>query len=276
MRRVTFDLLGTTFGREGDLFLIAGPDLAEPEDLCLRVAERLKRACERLRVPFIFKGSFDKANRTSAEGYRGPGIERGLRTLAAVRARVGVPVLTDVHETWQVARAAEVADVLQVPAFLSRQTDLIAACARSGKVVNVKKGQFLAPEDMRQVARKIEAAAPAGAARAILTERGTTFGYRMLVSDLRAIPIMQATGYPVCYDATHSQQVPAGHGSASSGLRDMIAPMARAAVAAGADGVFFEAHEDPASSPVDPDTHIEVGALERLLEVLVEIKRVAR
>jgi 2-dehydro-3-deoxyphosphooctonate aldolase (KDO 8-P synthase) len=270
--RRTFDLLGTTFGREGALFLIAGPDLAEPRDLCLRLAERVRRLCERHAVPFIFKGSFDKANRTSAASYRGPGLEAGLATLAAVRREAGVPVLTDVHEVAQVAPAAEVADVLQVPAFLSRQTDLVQACARSGKVVNVKKGQFLAPEDMRQVAAKIEAA---GGRAAILTERGTTFGYRMLVNDLRAIPIMQETGYPVCYDATHSQQIPAGHGSASGGLRDMIAPMARAAVAAGADAVFFEIHEDPATSKVDPDTHLAIEDLERLLPVLVEIKRVA-
>lgn len=273
MIRKTFDLLGTTFGREGALFLIAGPDLAEPRDLCLRLAERVKRLCDRLAVPFIFKGSFDKANRTSAASYRGPGLEAGLATLAAVRREAGVPVLTDVHEAAQVAAAAEVADVLQVPAFLSRQTDLVQACARSGKVVNVKKGQFLAPEDMKQVAAKIEAA---GGRAAILTERGTSFGYRMLVNDLRAIPMMQETGYPVCYDATHSQQIPAGHGASSGGMRDMIAPMARAAVAAGADACFFEIHEDPASSKVDPDTHLAIEDLERLLPVLVEIKRVAQ
>jgi 2-dehydro-3-deoxyphosphooctonate aldolase (KDO 8-P synthase) len=270
--RKTFDLLGRTFGREGDLFVIAGPDVCEPEDLCLRLAERLRKACERLGIGYIFKGSFDKANRTSADAYRGPGLDRGLRTLSAVRARAGVPVLTDVHEVWQVAPAAEVVDVLQVPAFLCRQTDLVEACARTGKVVNVKKGQFLAPEDMRQVARKIEAAG-GEAARAILTERGTTFGYRMLVSDLRSIPIMQETGYPVCYDATHSQQIPAGHGAMSGGLREMVAPMARAAVAAGADGCFFEVHEDPERALVDADTHIEVEALESLLGTLVEIKR---
>jgi 2-dehydro-3-deoxyphosphooctonate aldolase (KDO 8-P synthase) len=270
--RRTFDLLGRTFGAEGRLFLIAGPDLAEPRDLCLRVAERVRAACERLDVPFIFKGSFDKANRTSAEGYRGPGLEAGLATLAAVRAQVGVPVLTDVHEVAQVAPAAEVADVLQVPAFLCRQTDLVQACARTGKPVNVKKGQFLAPEDMHQVVKKIEAA---GGRAAILTERGTTFGYRMLVNDLRAIPIMQASGYPVCYDATHSQQIPAGRGGSSGGVREMIGPMARAAVAAGADGCFFEVHEDPASSKVDPDTHLPIDALEPLLVQLVAIKRAA-
>lgn len=270
--RASFDLMGRTFGREGSLFLIAGPDLAEPRDLCLRIAERVKRVCERLDVPYIFKGSFDKANRTSAAGYRGPGLERGLETLAEVRAQVGVPVLTDVHEVAQVAPAALVVDVLQVPAFLSRQTDLVQACARSGRVVNVKKGQFLAPEDMAQVAGKLVAARPD--VRAILTERGTSFGYRMLVSDLRSIPIMQQTGFPVCYDATHSQQIPAGHGRSSGGMREMIAPMARAAVAAGADGVFFEIHEDPAASKVDPDTHLEVSELERLLEALVAIKKV--
>jgi len=268
--------MGKTFGREGELFLIAGPDLVDPLDLCLRVGERVRDVAAKLGVPYIFKGSFDKANRTSAGSHRGPGLEKGLANLRKIRETLGVPVLTDVHEAAQAAVAAEVADVIQIPAFLCRQTDLVAACARTGKVLNVKKGQFLSPWDMKNVVAKIEAHWPGGAAhaRAILTDRGTSFGYNALVSDMRAIPIMQGTGYPACYDATHSQQVPGGHGTSSGGNRDMIAPMSRAAVAAGADACFFEVHEDPASSLVDPDTHLEIGELERLLAQLVEIKRI--
>ena len=278
MTRRTFELRGTSFGREGELFLIAGPDLLEPEELCLRVAARVSGFARRLGIPYIFKGSFDKANRTSAEGYRGPGIERGLKTLRRVREEVGVPVVTDVHEPWQAKVAAEVADVLQVPAFLCRQTDLVQACAATGRVVHLKKGQFLSPWEMRRVVEKVEAAAPGGpeAARAILTERGTMFGYNMLVNDLRSIPIMQETGYPVCFDATHSQQVPAAYGSSSGGMRSMIAPIARAAVAAGADGVFFEVHEEPAAARVDADTHLALSELERLLEGLLAIKNSSR
>jgi 2-dehydro-3-deoxyphosphooctonate aldolase (KDO 8-P synthase) len=274
--RRAFELLGKTFGAEGDLLLIAGPDLVEPLELCLRVGERVRDAAARLGVPYIFKGSYDKANRTSATGHRGPGLEKGLENLRKVRDALGVPVLTDVHEPAQAAAVAEVADVLQVPAFLCRQTDLIAACARAGKPLHVKKGQFLAPWDMMHVVAKIESFWPWGPekARAMLCDRGTSFGYNTLVSDLRGIPIMQRTGYPVVYDATHSQQSPGGRGGSSGGDRDMIAPLARAAVAAGADGVFFEVHEDPATSLVDPDTHLEVGDLERLLAQLVAIKRV--
>ncbi len=276
MSRRTFELRGRAFGAEGAFFLIAGPDLVEPLELCLRVGERLRDAAARLGAGYIFKGSFDKANRTSAKGYRGPGIEAGLENLRRVRERLGVPVVTDVHEPAQAALAAEVADVLQIPAFLSRQTDLVQACGRTGKVVNVKKGQFLAPWDMVQVLGKLEAATPGGpeATRAILTDRGTSFGYNALVSDLRGIPIMQRTGYPVCFDATHSQQVPGGHGGSSGGQREFIAPLARAAVAAGADAVFCEVHETPAESKVDPDTHLAVDEMIALLEDLVAIKRV--
>ncbi len=267
-----FEIGGRTVGADGTLFLIAGPDLAEPEALCTRIAARVARACERRGIVYIFKGSFDKANRTSASSYRGPGIEAGLRVLKRVREYSGVPVLTDVHEVWQVERVAEVADVLQVPAFLCRQTDLVAACAKTGKVVNVKKGQFLAPWDAQKIAEKVEAA---GGSKLILTERGTCFGYNLLVNDLRSIPIMKrGTGYPVCYDATHSQQTPAARGSASGGMPEFIAPMARAAVAAGADGVFLEVHENPASSPVDPETHFPVEALDPLLDDLLAIRNV--
>ncbi|HVY60160.1 MAG TPA: 3-deoxy-8-phosphooctulonate synthase [Planctomycetota bacterium] len=272
--RRTFTIRGQTFGAPGSLFLIAGPDLVEPLDLCLRVGERLRDACARLGVPYIFKGSFDKANRTSASGHRGPGLETGLQHLRAIRERLGVAVLTDVHDPLQASLAAEVADVLQIPAFLCRQTDLVLACARTGKVVNVKKGQFLAPWDMVPVVKKLESGTPGGAreTRAILTDRGTSFGYNTLVNDMRGISIMQRTGYPVCFDATHSVQVPGGHGTSSGGQREFVAPLARAAVAAGADAVFCEVHENPAESLVDPDTHLEVGAMIALLEDLVAIQ----
>ncbi|GIW72496.1 MAG: 2-dehydro-3-deoxyphosphooctonate aldolase [Planctomycetota bacterium] len=271
MERKTFELRGRTYGVPGELFVIAGPDLAEPPELCLRVARRLAAVCTRLGIGYVYKGSFDKANRTSADAYRGPGLEAGLAALAAVRDEIGVPVLTDVHEPWQVEPAARVCDMLQVPAFLCRQTDLLLACARSGRPVNVKKGQFLAPWDMVRVVEKLERA---GAAGLLLTERGSCFGYNMLVTDLRALPIMQQqTGWPVCYDASHSQQLPSGRGASSGGMGEMIPVMARAAVAAGADAVFFECHEDPAAAPVDPDTHIALEQLEPLLEELVAIRR---
>ncbi len=269
MDRKPFELRKRRFGEPGALFVIAGADLAEPPELCLRIARRLDACCTRLGLPWIYKGSFDKANRTSARSYRGPGLEAGLAALAAVSRELDVPVLTDVHEPQQVEQVAPHVDMLQVPAFLSRQTDLLLACARSGLPVNVKKGQFLAPWDMAHVVEKLEA----GGARAIvLTDRGTSFGYNMLVTDLRAIPIMQRTGYPVCYDASHAQQLPSGHGGRSGGMGEMIPIMARAAVAAGVDGLFFECHEDPAQAPVDRDTHIALDALEALLEELVRIR----
>jgi 2-dehydro-3-deoxyphosphooctonate aldolase (KDO 8-P synthase) len=274
--RRTFTLRDRLFGEAGALFLIAGPDLVEPLDLCLRIAERLEQMQTVYGVPVIYKGSFDKANRTSISGHRGPGLERGLENLAKVKKASGLPVLTDVHEPAQAAACAEVADVLQIPAFLCRQTDLVVACARTGKVVNVKKGQFLAPWDMKPVVAKLEAATPGGAekTRAILTDRGTSFGYNTLVNDMRAVPIMQGTGYPVCFDATHSVQIPGGHGTSSGGQREFVAPLARAAVAAGADGVFFEVHEDPKSSKVDPDTHLTLEELDAVLNELVAIKQV--
>lgn len=268
--RKTFAIDGRTYGERGGLFVFAGPDLAEPLEVCLEVAEHARAVCERLGVGYIYKGSFDKANRTSVSGYRGPGLERGLANLAAVRERAGVPIVTDLHLPEQAARVAEVASVLQVPAFLCRQTDVLRAAAATGLPVSVKKGQFVAPWDMAEVVGKLEAF---GCGQIVLVERGASFGYNMLVSDLRAIPIMQRTGYPVCYDATHSQQLPSGRGSSSGGMRDMVAPMARAAVAAGADAVFFEVHPVPDEALVDADTHLALADLEPLLEQLVAIKR---
>ncbi|MFT4572694.1 MAG: 2-dehydro-3-deoxyphosphooctonate aldolase (KDO 8-P synthase), partial [Candidatus Binatia bacterium] len=227
---------------DGELFLIAGPCVIESRDSSLRHAEQLKAISAQTGVPIIFKSSFDKANRTSHASFRGPGPDEGLRILAEVRTELGMAVLTDVHENDQCAATAEVADVLQIPALLCRQTDLIAAATRTGKVVNIKKGQFLAPWDMEHVLGK---AREAGGERVILTERGTTFGYGNLVNDFRSLDIMRAFGAPVVFDATHSVQLPGAGGSVSAGQRQFVAPLSRAAVAVGVDGLFMEVHENP-------------------------------
>ncbi len=271
VERKTFTIGAETFGGTDGLFVFAGPDLVEPIDLCLEVARAAKAACERLGIGYIYKGSFDKANRTSVESHRGPGIDKGLQNLARIKAGVGVPVVTDIHLPGQAAQIAEVADVIQVPAFLCRQTDLLRAAAETGRPISVKKGQFMAPVDMARVCGKLEAFV---CNQIVLTDRGTSFGYHMLVSDLRGIRQMQETGYPVCYDASHSQQMPSGHGGRSGGMGEMIAPMSRAAVAAGADAVFFEVHPNPPESKVDPDTHLPLADLEPLLEDLIAIRRI--
>ncbi|MGZ8920850.1 MAG: 3-deoxy-8-phosphooctulonate synthase, partial [Limisphaerales bacterium] len=221
------------------LSLIAGPCVIESEKLCLEVCAHLQKLCGELGVTFIFKASFDKANRSSAVSFRGPGIEEGLAVLNRVREKFAVPVLTDVHTEEQVNLAAKTVDVLQIPAFLCRQTDLINAAVQTGKIVNIKKGQFLAPHDMRQVTAKATAA---GGRKLLLTERGTTFGYNNLVADMRSIPIMRALGFPVIFDATHSVQLPGGAGDRSSGQREFAPVLANAAVAAGASGLFIETH----------------------------------
>jgi 2-dehydro-3-deoxyphosphooctonate aldolase (KDO 8-P synthase) len=231
-----------TIGGGAPLALIGGPCAIEDEKHALMMADRLRRITAAARVPFIYKSSYDKANRSSARSYRGPGLQEGLRILRRVKDTVGVPVLSDVHEVWQVEPAAEVLDVLQVPAFLCRQTDLLLACARSGRPVNVKKGQFLAPRDMRNVVDKLRSAA---CEAILLTERGTTFGYNNLVVDFRSLPIMRAFGYPVVFDATHSVQLPGGEGDRSGGERQHVQALARAAVAVGVDALFMEIHEDP-------------------------------
>ncbi len=261
-------IAGVAVGGGNPLAFIGGPCIIESRDSALRHAEAMRRITASAGVPFIFKSSFDKANRTSRSSYRGPGIDAGLAILAEVRREIGVPVLTDVHEVAQVGPAAAVVDVLQTPAFLCRQTDLLEACAASGKPVNVKKGQFLAPWDMGPVVEKMAA----GGNRALLvTERGVSFGYNNLVTDLRALPILAEIGYPVVYDAGHSVQLPGGQGSRSGGQRQFIRPLARAAVATGVDAVFLEVHEDPDRALSDGPNSYPLGELAPLLG---ELKRV--
>ena len=233
---------GVTIGGGAPLALIGGPCAIENEKHALMVAERLQRMTADARVPFIYKSSYDKANRSSIRAYRGPGLAEGLRILRSVKEKTGLAVLSDVHDVAEVAPAAEVLDVLQVPAFLCRQTDLIVACARSGRPVNVKKGQFVAPRDMANVVEKVRAS---GSEALLLTERGTSFGYNNLIDDFRGLPIMRAFGYPEIFDATHSVQLPGGQGDRSGGERQYVQALARAAVAVGVDGLFMEMHEDP-------------------------------
>jgi len=255
------------------LALIAGPCVIESERLCLRVGEQLAALTQRLRMPFIFKASYDKANRSSVRTFRGPGLKEGLKVLAKVKRDVGVPVLTDVHSVGEVAAAAEVCDGLQVPAFLCRQTDLVLAVARSGRAVNVKKGQFLAPRDMKNVVEKVESV---GCRRLLLTERGVSFGYNNLVVDMRALPMMRALGYPVIFDATHSVQQPGGAGDRSGGDAAFVPALARAAVAAGCDGVFIETHPTPATALSDGPNMIPLRDMRGLLETLCAIREALR
>ncbi len=244
------------------LVFIGGPCVIESADSSLRHAERLKRISQRTGVPLVFKSSFDKANRTSLDSYRGPGLERGLEILARVKAEIGVPVLTDVHELGQARLVAEVVDVLQTPAFLVRQTDFLLDVAQAGKPVNVKKGQFLAPWDMGPVLKKMEAA---GNTQLLVTERGTCFGYNNLVSDFRSLVVLRDYGYPVVFDAGHSVQLPGGKGSASGGERAFIRPLARAAAAVGIDALFLEVHEDPDHALSDGPNSYPLELLEGLL-----------
>ena len=253
--------------------LIAGPCVIESENLCARVAAFLKKAATKLPITFIFKASFDKANRSSGASFRGPGIDEGLATLAKIRAEFDLPVLTDVHTEEQVRAAAQAVDVLQIPAFLCRQTDLIEASARSGKIVNIKKGQFLAPNDMAQVVKKAQGA---GGEKILLTERGTTFGYNNLVADMRSIPIMKKFACPVIFDATHSVQLPGGAGDRSSGQREFAPILAKAAVAAGCDGLFIETHPDPAAALSDGPNMIPLREMPKLLSTLLAIKKAAQ
>src|SRR3954449_7005141 len=256
-------------GRGNPLALIAGPCVMEPNDLTLVIARRLVEICTPLGVPLIFKASFDKANRTSKSSYRGPGLDAGLRVFERVKAETGLPVTTDVHETHQAAPIAEVVDLLQIPAFLARQTDLLEAAAATGRPVNVKKGQFMAPWDMGHVVAKVTSI---GAAGILLTERGTTFGYGRLVNDLRAIPQMQATGAPVVFDATHSVQLPSAGPGVSSGEREMVPYLARAAVAAGCDALFLEVHPRPEEALSDGPNALRLDDLAGLLRVCLRIR----
>jgi 2-dehydro-3-deoxyphosphooctonate aldolase (KDO 8-P synthase) len=257
----------------GNLFLIGGPCLVESESHALKMAEAIRNVADRAGVGYIFKSSFDKANRTSINAHRGLGIEEGLRVLGRVRSDVGTPVLTDVHEVWQVRAASEVADVLQIPAFLSRQTDLIAEVARSNRAVNIKKGQFLAPQDMKHA---VEKAVSQGNERVMITERGTSFGYNNLVVDFRALPIMRGLGYPVVYDITHSLQRPGGLGAASAGDSEFIEYMARAGVACGVDGIFMEIHDDPTTAMSDGPNSLPLERLAPLLEKIKAIHELVR
>ncbi|MFY9574845.1 MAG: 3-deoxy-8-phosphooctulonate synthase [Blastocatellia bacterium] len=256
-----------------DLFLIAGPCLVESESHALKMAHAIRAITERLGIPYIFKSSYDKANRTSISAHRGLGIDEALRILGRVRSEAGVAVLTDVHEGCQVRGAAEIADVLQIPAFLSRQTDLIVEAARSGLAVNIKKGQFLAPHDMKHA---IEKATSQGNERVMITERGSSFGYNNLVVDFRGVPIMRGFGYPVVHDVTHSLQRPGGLGAASGGDSEFIEHLARAGVACGVDGVFMEVHDDPQAALSDGPNSLRLDRLEPLLEKLKAIHRLVR
>ena len=255
-------------GGNNPLALIAGPCVIEGEEPLLMVAERLQDICGRVGIPVVLKSSYDKANRTSLQSFRGPGIERGLEFLRRVREKTGLPVLTDVHEVAQVTLAAEVVDALQIPAFLCRQTDLLLAAGHSGRAVNVKKGQFLSPGEVPRVVEKVVST---GNHRLLITERGTSFGYNNLVVDMRALPMMRTIGYPVVFDATHSLQLPGGAGVASGGLREYVPHLARAAVAAGCDAIFMEVHPDPDRAPSDGATMWPLGELESLLRSLLRI-----
>ncbi len=266
-------LCGFEAGIQHPLFLIAGPCVIESEQLALDTAGILKEITSKLGVPFIYKSSFDKANRSSAGSFRGPGIESGLKTLDTVRAQIGVPVLTDVHEDTPMDEVAAVVDVLQTPAFLCRQTNFIQNVARQGKPVNIKKGQFLAPGDMVNVVEKARAT---GNDAIMVCERGASFGYNNLVSDMRGLAIMRATGCPVVYDATHSVQLPGGQGSKSGGQREFVPVLARAAVAAGVAGIFMETHPDPANAMSDGPNAWPLDRMAELLETLVEIDRLVK
>jgi 2-dehydro-3-deoxyphosphooctonate aldolase (KDO 8-P synthase) len=261
------------FANDLPFALIAGPCAIESREHALETAAAIRATAERLGIACVYKSSFDKANRTSAGSFRGVGIDEGLAILADVRARLGLPVLTDVHESWQCAPAAAAVDCLQIPAFLCRQTDLLRAAAETGAAVNVKKGQFLAPWDMANVAAKMEAF---GCARLLLTERGASFGYNTLVSDFRTLPIMAATGWPVVFDATHSVQQPGGLGGASGGQREFVPVLARAAVAVGCAGLFIETHRDPDRAPSDGPNMVPLAALEGLLQELRDIDRLRK
>jgi 2-dehydro-3-deoxyphosphooctonate aldolase (KDO 8-P synthase) len=256
-------------GEGQPLLVLAGPCVVEEREFMLRIARTIKSICDKHGTGLVFKSSFDKANRSSGGSVRGPGMEEGLAILAAVNEQVGVPVVTDVHESWQAAPAAEVADVLQIPAFLSRQTDLLHAAAATGRAVNVKKGQFLSPPEMSNVVAKLEAA---GCDRILLTERGTTFGYNDLVVDFRGLPQLRALGYPVVFDATHSVQRPGGLGDTSGGQREYVPHLARAAVAVGVDGLFVEVHDDPDAAPSDGPNMITPEMLDRLLTEVVAVR----
>jgi len=259
---------GVRIGGGAPLALVGGPCVIESETHALSLAIAIRDAAARVGLPFVFKASFDKANRTSIRSYRGPGLDEGLRILAEVKRATRVPVLTDIHEPWQAERAAAVVDVLQIPAFLCRQTDLLVAAARTGRVVNIKKGQFLAPLDMRHAVAKV---VDSGNDQIILTERGTTFGYHDLVVDMRSLPLLRSMGYPVVFDVTHSLQLPGAGDGVTAGQAEFIEPLASAGVAAGVDGVFLEIHDNPAQAKSDAQNALDLSRLPALLARLARI-----
>ncbi|HEX6974942.1 MAG TPA: 3-deoxy-8-phosphooctulonate synthase [Vicinamibacterales bacterium] len=266
------EFAGLRVGGGAPLLLVAGPCVIESEAHAIDTARAVREIAARAGVQYVFKVSYDKANRTSGRSFRGPGLDEGLRVLARVRDEVGVPILTDIHEPSHAAAVAEVADVLQIPAFLSRQTDLLVAAAKTGRVVNIKKGQFLAPGDMRHAIQKVT---DAGNTRVIVTERGYSFGYNNLVVDMRAFPMLRALGYPVVYDVTHSLQLPGGGDGVTAGQAEYIEPMASAGVAAGVDGVFMEVHQDPRVARSDAQNALRLDLLEPLLGKLVRLHAIA-
>lgn len=260
-------------GAGNPLILIAGPCVIESERAALDLAERLKEICEKIPIPFIYKSSYDKANRTSVKSFRGPGIKKGLKILKKVKEKFGIPVLSDVHKEDEIEDAAEVLDIIQIPAFLSRQTDMIIRAAKTGRVVNIKKGQFLAPWDVKNIIEKIESAKNK---KILITERGVSFGYNNLVADMRSLPIMRSFGYPVIFDATHSLQLPGGAGSSSGGQREFVPPITRAAAAAGCDGIFMEVHPEPDKAPCDGPNMLKLENLLPLLKHVKEIDRIVK
>lgn len=262
-----FSVESVTFGG-GDLSFLLGPCVVESVDHAMFMAQEINDICKHVGVGFVYKSSFDKANRSSIESFRGQGMEFGLDVLAQVKAEIGVPVITDIHEPWQVEKAAEVADILQIPAFLCRQTDLLVEAAKSGRAVNVKKGQFLAPWDAKNIVDKLH---DGGCEKILLTERGASFGYNNLVVDLRSFPIMRSFGVPVVFDVTHSLQLPGGLGKATGGQSEYIEDFARAGVACGVDAVFMEVHDNPAKAPSDGPNQLPLGRLEKLLLKLKQI-----
>ena len=262
-----------TIGGNGPLFLISGPCVIENKKLTLKVARFLKELAQRVKIPVIFKSSYDKANRTSIDSFRGPGLNEGLEVLKEVKSTLGLPILSDIHQVSEIRKAAEILDIIQIPAFLSRQTDLILEAARTRLPINIKKGQFLSPWDIEQVVLK---AASGGNNSILLTERGTSFGYNNLIVDMRSLSVMKDFGYPVVFDATHGVQLPGGRGKSSGGQRQFVAPLARAAVAAGADGVFLEIHPDPDSALSDGPNSLPFEQVELLINTLKEIHRLVR
>lgn len=262
-----------TIGDQAGFVLIAGPCVLENEAAAMEIASYLKQLTSKLQIPFVFKASYDKANRTSINAYRGPGIEEGLKILKNIKEKIGVPILSDVHRFEEIEAAAGVLDIMQVPAFLCRQTDFVVEIAKKAHIVNVKKGQFLAPWDVANIIEKIKAA---GNENVLITERGASFGYNNLVFDVRALPIMRAMGYPVIFDATHSVQLPGGAGTSSGGQREMVPYLARAAVAAGVDGIFMEVHPDPEKALCDGANSLYLDSLEEMLTTLKKIDEITK